>query len=105
MALTPRGTGVHEISKLEKGSQHLDTIRDSIIAQYADEYDYEELSTDIAVPEGLTAYLNDANAQGDNRDTSYVMTKDFTLNSDEDFIVVYGVNHTKTGKAQYSNAC
>ena len=102
--LTPRGTGVHEISKLEKGSQHLDTIRDSIIAQYADEYDYEELSTDIAVPEGLTAYLNDVNAQGDNRDTSYVMTKDFTLNSDEDFIVVYGVNHTKTGKAQYSNA-
>lgn len=102
--LTARGTGEHEISKLKNGSQHLDSIREAIISQYADEYDYEELSTDIAVPEGLTAYLNDRNAQGDNRDTAYVMTKDFTLNSDDDFIVVYGVNHTKTEKALYSNA-
>lgn len=101
---TARGTGEHEISKLKNGSQHLDSIREAIISQYADEYDYEELSTDIAVPEGLTAYLNDRNAQGDNRDTAYVMTKDFTLNSDDDFIVVYGVNHTKTEKALYSNA-
>lgn len=102
--LTARGTGEHEISKLKNGSQHLDEIREAIISQYANEYDYEELSTDIAVPEGLTAYLNDRNAQGDNRDTAYVMTKDFTLNSDEDFVDVYGVNHTQTGKALYSNA-
>ena len=79
-------------------------MRKAIIAQYADEYDYEELTGDIAVPEGLTAYTKDINSLGDNRDTSYLMTKDFTLNSDEDFIVVYGVNHTSTGKAQYSNA-
>ena len=32
------------------------------------------------------------------------MTENFTLDSDEDFVVVYGVNHTATGKAQYSNA-
>ena len=32
------------------------------------------------------------------------MTPDFTLDSDEDFVVVYGLNHTSTGKAQYSNA-
>ena len=32
------------------------------------------------------------------------MTRDFTLNSDDDFIVVYGVNHTETGNARYSNA-
>ena len=69
-----------------------------------DEYDYEELTSDIAVPEGLTAYTKDTNAQGDNKDTSYLMTDNFTLNSDEDFIVVYGVNHTLTNKAKYSNA-
>lgn len=102
--LTARGTGEHEVSKLNNASQHLDEIRDALIAQYAGEYDYEELKTDIAVPEGLTAYLNDTNAQGDNRDTAYLMTKDFTLDSDDDFIVVYGVNHTQTGKALYSNA-
>ena len=58
---------------------------------------------EIAVPEGMTAYLNDINAQGDNRDAAYTMTKDFTLNSDEDFIIVYGINHTKTKKASYTN--
>lgn len=100
----PRGTGVHEITALDDAEVHLNEIRNAIIAQYADEYDYEELSSDIAVPEGLTAYLKDCNAQGDNKDTSYVMTGDFKLNSDDDFIVVYGINHTKTGKAQYSNA-
>jgi hypothetical protein len=32
------------------------------------------------------------------------MTRNFTLDSDDDFIVVYGANHTQTGKARYSNA-
>ena len=82
----------------------LENIREAIIAKYADEYTYEELSTEIAVPEGLTAYYNDTNSQGDNRDAMYVMTRDFTLDSDDDFIVVYGANHTQTGKAIYSNA-
>ncbi len=102
--LIPRGTGEHEAFVLDNVEQHLDEIRNSIIEQYANEYDYEELTSDIAVPEGLTAYTKDTNAQGDNRDTSYLMTQNFTLDSDEDFIVVYGVNHTATGKAEYSNA-
>lgn len=102
--VTARGTGVHEISAVENAPNHLDTIRDSIIAKYSADYDYEELSCSIAVPEGLTAYFNDTNSLGDNRDTTYLMTPNFTLNSDEDFVVVYGVNHTKTKKAVYSNA-
>lgn len=102
--LIPRGTGIHEVAKLDDAEKHLEEIRNALIAQYSEEYDYEELSSDIAVPEGLTAYLRDTNSQGDNRDTSYLMTNDFTLNSDEDFVVVYGVNHTTTGKAYYSNA-
>lgn len=102
--LIPRGTGWHEAAVLCDVEKHLDEIRNALIAQYADAYDYEELTSDIAVPEGLTAYTKDTNAQGDNRDTAYLMTQNFTLNSDEDFIVVYGVNHTATGKAHYSNA-
>ncbi len=100
----PRGTGVHEAALVEDAYANLDAMRQAIINQYADAYDYEELTSVIAVPEGLTAYFNDTNAQGDNRDASYLMTEDFTLNSDEDFVVVYGINHTATGKAQYSNA-
>lgn len=101
--LTPRGTGVHEVQTLPEANKALDEIRRKLIAQYAEEYDYEELTARIAVPEGMTGYLNDENAQGDNRDTSYLMTDDFTLNSDEDFVVVYGVNHVATGKATYAN--
>ena len=88
---------------LDNAEENLDTIRRAIIAKYSDEYNYEELGGEIAVPEGLTAYITDFNAKGDNRDTSYTMTPDFTLNSDDDFIVIYGVNHTATGKAHYPN--
>ena len=102
-ALTPRGTGVHEVQSLPEADKALDQIRQSLIAQYGGEYDYEEFSARIAVPEGMTGYLNDENTQGDNRDTSYLMTNDFTLNSDEDFVVVYGVNHVAAGKATYAN--
>ena len=101
--LTPRGSGVHEVQTLPEADKALDTIRQKLIAQYAGEYDYEELTARIAVPEGMTGYLNDENAQGDNRDTSYLMTNDFTLNSADDFVVVYGVNHVAAGKATYAN--
>ena len=102
--LTPRGNGKHESSIVSNSAEHLDTIRQAIIDEYQADYTYEELKSEIAVPEGLTAYFNDTNSLGDNRDTSYLMTPDFTLDSDEDFVVVYGLNHTSTGKAQYSNA-
>ena len=99
----PRGNGVHETAALTNAAEKLETIREALIAEYGDEYDYEELESDIAVPEGLTAYYNEFNAKGDNRDAMYLMTPDFTLDSDEDFVVVYGVNHSATGKALYSN--
>ncbi len=102
--ITTRGTGVHEIAALPHAAADLEAIREAIIAQYADEYDYEEPAVDIAVPEGMTSYFNDTNSQGDNHDTTYLMTENFTLTSDDDFVVVYGVNHTTTGKAIYSNA-
>lgn len=104
MDVTVRGTGTRETTMVPTAKQDLGEIRNSLIEQYQGEYSYEELSSDIAVQEETTGYINDRNSQGDNRDTSYLMSKDFTLNSDEDFIVVYGVNHTTTGKATYSNA-
>ena len=100
----PRGDGTHEAAVLTDAQAHLEAIREALIAKYADEYDYEELAGEIAVPEGLTAYFTDFNAKGDNRDAMYLMTPEFTLNSDEDFVVVYGVNHAKSGKALYANA-
>jgi hypothetical protein len=102
--LPPRGSGVHEAAKLNNSTQRLDMIRENLIAQYSDEYEYEELSTDIGITDGLTAYMKDADAQGDVYDAAYLNTGDFTLQSDDDFVVVYGVNHVTTGKARYFNA-
>lgn len=102
--IATRGTGVHELEAVPAARARLDAIRAALIAQYGGEYDYEEPTVDIAVPEGATGYLNDRNCQGDNHDAAYVMTSDFSFGSDEDFAVVYGVNHTATGKAVYSNA-
>ena len=102
--LKPRGSGVHEAARLDRCTEKLDRIREAIIARYADEYDYEELSTDIGITDGLTAYMKDADAQGDVLDAAYLNSGDFTLESDEDFVVVYGANHNFTGKARYFNA-
>ena len=102
--LQARGTGVHEASQIKSFTENLDTIRKSIIDRYAEEYDYEELTTEISIIDGLTAYTNDVNANGDVHDAAYLFTADFKLNSDEDFVVVYGVNHSTTGKAHYFNA-
>ena len=104
LPLTPRGTGIHEAARVKSCSANLDKIRSAIIAQYADEYDYEELTTEIGIIDGLTAYTNDVNANGDVHDAAYLISPDFTLNSDEDFVVVYGVNHATTDKAHYFNA-
>ncbi len=102
--LKARGSGMHETTKLVNAADNLDTIRKNIIDRYADEYDYEELFTNIPFYDGITSYLNDMNAQGDVHDAAYLITDDFTLNSDDDFVVVYGVNHAYTGKAHYFNA-
>lgn len=103
-AMTPRGTGVHEAAQVESCTQNLDAIRQAIIDRYSTDYDYEELTTEIGIIDGLTAYTNDVNANGDVHDAAYLISPDFELNSDEDFVVVYGVNHATTGKAVYFNA-
>ena len=42
--LIPRGNGEHEAALLSDVEQHLDGIRNSLIEQYADAYDYEEFT-------------------------------------------------------------
>lgn len=100
-----RGTGEHEAVQLGYSSKDLDAIRSEILKKYAVEgYTYTEMIPHIAVPDGLISLYNTMNGKGDNRDTSYLSTPTFTFNSDEDFVVIYGVNHTQTRKAIYSNA-
>lgn len=105
LKVVSRGTGEHEAAQLGYASKDLDQIRQSILDKYtAQGYTYTELMPHISVPDGITSIFNTLNGKGDNRDTSYLSTDYFTFNSDEDFVVIYGVNHTKTNKAIYSNA-
>jgi hypothetical protein len=52
--------------------------------------------------EGYQAIQEMANVLGEVRDALYICTESFNFYED-DIIVVYGVNHTKTGKAVYTN--
>ena len=104
MELKTRGSGMHEAGQVDNCAQNLDKIRKNIIDKYSDEYDYEELTTEIGIIDGLTAYTNDVNANGDVHDAAYLISPNFTLKSDDDFVVVYGVNHKTTKKAHYFNA-
>lgn len=105
LPVVSRGTGEHEAVQLGYASKDLDMIRQSILDKYTSQgYTYTELMPHISVPDGITSIFNTLNGKGDNRDTSYLSTDYFTFNSDEDFVVIYGVNHTQTNKAIYSNA-
>jgi hypothetical protein len=62
------------------------------------------LEPSVAFVAGYEAVQDDTNAYGDNRDTIYLRSDNFFLEDNpDDFVVVYGVNHVKTGKAVYSN--
>ncbi|MDD2582817.1 MAG: hypothetical protein PHR66_12575 [Desulfuromonadaceae bacterium] len=108
--LRVRGTGKTEMGLMGK----LDDIRDKVISQYtnmgyvvAAEYTSGPGSYDgyDFIQQMKRAYL-------DCRDTIYVgagadafpnnLNYDITL-TDKEFLVIYGVNHTATGKASYMN--
>jgi PKD repeat protein len=98
--LIVRGTGdTHELDLL----QDQEALRESIIAREGVGMVITENKSSIYVLEGYDSLQREINAQGDNRDTIYLSNGNYTL-SDNEFIIIYGVNHQKTGKATYTNA-
>gem|GEM_PF-441158 len=101
-ALRPRGSGSTEFN-LKDG---LEQLRQAIIEKYAAAYD----AVPVQAPvwglewglEGLQAIEIGVNTLGEVRDTIYLLSESFVFNQD-DFIAVFGVNHTKTHKATYCN--
>jgi hypothetical protein len=97
-------------------------LRMAILTKY-DGYTATEYTTDRRVPEGWDSLVLDANGVfngydvlADNHDAFYLGIPDvaggkpadkgntFSLgNSPDDFIIVYGVNHTKAGSTTYSS--
>ncbi|MBP2651391.1 MAG: hypothetical protein H6Q74_2216 [Firmicutes bacterium] len=96
--LTPRGTGRTEF----RYSKPVDDLRTKIIEYYNSDYEAVDITTDIWLDESYIALQQGLNNLGEARDTVYLGTGSFKLPQDA-FVVVYGVNHAKTGKCTYSN--
>lgn len=102
--LKPRGTGSSE-AWLQSA---VDDLRAAILDAFpASSYETTELTTEIWLPETLDFLTTRQDLIGESRDTPYFRTNlasRFTLADDpNEFLIVYGVNHMKTGKCTYSN--
>lgn len=100
-----RETGITEYQVVPHSRRDFDHLRNEIIKKYGGtEYDHMDLDLTVGIPDNYNAILRDINIYGDDRDAVYFKTEDFQLKSDDDFVIVYGINHERTGKAIYSNA-
>jgi len=94
-----RGTGdAHELDLLKDQ----EALREAIIARHGGGMTITGKKTDIWVFEGIDAIQREIDALGDNRDAVFLHNGDYSLSGDE-FIMVYGVNHQKSGKVVYTN--
>lgn len=108
-----RGTGVFEeaapADRAAAGGQDLletmTELRRAILNRYGVSRDVEEMETCVWLPEGFEGIQRGIDVLGEGRDTIYLRTSgDFLLKDDpEDFVIVYGVLHNRTGKATYTN--
>jgi len=97
--LIVRGTGdAHELDLLQEQQE----LREAIIARQGDGMVISENKTTIWILEGYDSLQRETDALGDNRDTIYLGNGNYTLKDDE-FLMVYGVNHQASGKVMYTN--
>lgn len=95
-----RGTGKTEMNLMPT----MEKLREAILDKYeGDGWKATEYTSDQWLEEGLQALQANKNMYGECRDTAYMSTRSFTM-YDNEFIVMYGVDHTKTGKAAYCSA-
>jgi len=100
-----RETGITEYQIVPNSRNDLDHLRNEIIKRYSGtDYEPTDLDLLIGIPDNFNAILRDTNIYGDDRDAVYFKTEDFQLTNDDDFLIIYGINHNQTGKAIYSNA-
>jgi len=94
----PRADGTTEFYLLPG----LYDLEEGIHNAYSENYEVILLESSAWTTEGFTAIQMGENALGDNHDALYIPTAEFQFR-DNDIILVYGVNHTRTGKAVYTN--
>jgi hypothetical protein len=98
--LRVRGTG--NTSELNLTSA-LNDLREAILKENKGA-NVTELTTQVWLYEGYDALQRGIDVIGENRDTTYLRTNNFTLGDNpKEFLIVYGVNHVMTGRATYCN--
>jgi hypothetical protein len=98
--LRVRGTGdTYELDLMGA----LEELRQAIMEKYSN-LRATELETNLWLLQGYNAIQTGTDALGDNNDTVYLRSDQFTLADDpQEFIIVYGVNHAALGKYSYNN--
>ena len=103
-ALKVRETGVSEYQIVPNALADLEHLRQEIIRRHGRAgLRQVHLDTNIWLPEGCAGIFRDVDLLAEDRDTTYLRTEFFQLAGDDDFVIVYGINHEETGKAIYSN--
>ena len=97
--LIVRGTGdTHELDLLGD----MEVLREAVIARHGGGMVATANKTYIWILEGYDSLQREADALGDNRDALYLGNGDYIL-SDDESIIIYGVNHKASGKVVYTN--
>ncbi len=96
--LRPRGTGMTELDLLPE----VDALRDAIVARYP-EMKAVDIPPTTWLEESFVAIQKDLDVLGESRDTVYLRNEGTFSLADDEFVMIYGVNHEKTGKSTYAN--
>jgi hypothetical protein len=98
--LIPRATGKKLEAELYPALQ---ALRDAILDRWMKaDLVPTELDTRIWLFEGIDGIQRNVDYLGEDRDTAYLRTDDFTLDP-HDVAVVFGVHHSRWGKSIYNN--
>ena len=95
--LRPRGTGSTELDF----APEVTLLRDAIKARYPG-MKADDLRPTTWLEESFVAIQKDLDVVGESRDTVYLRNEGTFSLADDEFAVVYGVNHERSGKATYA---
>ena len=95
--IRPRGTGLTEMDLLPE----VEALRDAIVARNPG-MRAEELRPATWLEESFVALQKETDVLGESRDTVYLRNAGTFRLGKDDFVMVYGVNHEKSGKATYA---
>lgn len=96
--LRPRGTGQTELDL----TPDVEALKKAILARYP-AMKAEDMRPTTWLEESFVAMQKDLDVLGESRDTVYLRNEGTFRLADDEFLVVYGVNHEATGKATYAN--